>query len=103
MTGTDDGDHGRGPDTAGPGTARPGTARPGAIGPGAVGPSAAGPVAPRPWLERIGLAAIAIVMGALFVLVALAAALGGEWILATMSGIGAFMTIGVGLATLIRG
>lgn len=63
----------------------------------------AGPGAPRPWLERIGLAAIATVMGALFVLVTVAAAAGGEWILAAMSGIGAFMTIAVGLVTLIRG
>lgn len=93
MTGSDDGDHGAGPDTAGSGTA----------GSGAAGFGAARPGAPRPWLERIGLAAIAIVMGALFVLVALAAAIGGEWILATMSAIGALMTIGVGLVTLIRG
>jgi hypothetical protein len=62
-----------------------------------------GPSAPRPWLERIGLAAIATVMGALFVLVTVAAAAGGEWILAAMSGVGAFMTIAVGLVTLIRG
>ena len=39
------------------------------------------PTAPRPWLERIGLAAIAVVMGALFAVVALAASSGGEWIL----------------------
>lgn len=58
---------------------------------------------PRPWLERIGLAAIAVVMGALFVLVAIAAAAGGEWILAALGAVGAFMTIGVGLATLVRG
>jgi hypothetical protein len=62
-----------------------------------------GPSVPRPWLERIGLAAIATVMGALFVLVTVAAAAGGEWILAAMSGVGAFMTIAVGLVTLIRG
>jgi hypothetical protein len=57
----------------------------------------------RPWLERIGLAAIAAVMGALFTLVAIAAGAGGEWILAAMSAVGAFMTIAVGLATLVRG
>ncbi|HET7703625.1 MAG TPA: hypothetical protein VFK35_09505 [Candidatus Limnocylindrales bacterium] len=68
---------------------------------GPAGPSL--PNAPRPWLERIGLAAIATVMGALFVLVTVAAAAGGEWILAAMSGIGAFMTIAVGLVTLVRG
>jgi hypothetical protein len=61
------------------------------------------PVERRPWLERIGLAAIATVMGALFTLVAIAAGAGGEWILAAMSAVGAFMTIAVGLSTLIRG
>ncbi|MDQ3128080.1 MAG: hypothetical protein M3Q66_06430 [Chloroflexota bacterium] len=58
---------------------------------------------PRPWLERIGLAAIAVVMGGLFSLVAVAAGAGGEWILAAMSAVGALMTIAVGLSTLIRG
>ncbi len=58
---------------------------------------------PRPWLERIGLAAVAVVMGALFAVVALAAGSGGEWILAAMSGVGAVVTILVGLATLVRG
>lgn len=61
------------------------------------------PQVARPWLERIGLAAIAAVMGGLFVLVAIAAAAGGEWVLAAMGAVGAFMTIGVGLATLVRG
>ena len=58
---------------------------------------------PRPWLERIGLAAVAVVMSLLFSFVALAAGSGGEWILAAMSAVGAFMTIAVGLATLLRG
>lgn len=57
----------------------------------------------RPWLERIGLAAIALVMGSLFTLVAVAAGSGGEWILAAMSAVGALMTLAVGLSTLIRG
>jgi hypothetical protein len=61
------------------------------------------PAEPRPWLERIGLAAIAVVMGALFAVVALASASGGEWILAAMSGVGAIMTVAVGLVTLTRG
>ena len=65
--------------------------------------SANGPTEPRPWLERIGLAAIAAVMGTLFALVAVAAGAGGEWILAAMSAVGAFMTVGVGLSTLVRG
>ena len=58
---------------------------------------------PRPWLERIGLALIATVMSLLFAGVAVAAGIGGEWILAAMSAVGAFMTIAVGLATLVRG
>jgi hypothetical protein len=58
---------------------------------------------PRPWLERLGLAVIAAVMGVMFGGVAIAAGIGGEWILAAMSAVGAFMTIAVGLATLIRG
>jgi hypothetical protein len=61
------------------------------------------PSAPRPWLERIGLAAIALVMSALFAVVALAAGSGGEWILAAMSAGGAVVTIAVGLQTLVRG
>ena len=36
----------------------------------------------RPWLERIGLAAIALVMGALLSVMGIAAWMGGEWILA---------------------
>jgi hypothetical protein len=57
----------------------------------------------RPWPERIGLGAVAVVMALLFAGVAVAAGTNGEWILAAMSGIGAFMTAAVGLATLIRG
>lgn len=72
-------------------------------GPAEHEPSTGPRTEPRPWLERIGLAGIALVMGALFILVAIAAALGGEWILAAMGAVGAFMTLGVGLATLIRG
>ncbi len=61
------------------------------------------PVEPRPWLERLGLAAIAVVLGALLALVAVAAGTGGEWILAAMAASGAALTFGVGLQTLIRG
>ena len=61
------------------------------------------PIEPRPWLERIGLAAIAAVMGMLFIGVAFAAWIGGEWILAAMSASGAVLTVGVGLITLVRG
>jgi hypothetical protein len=61
------------------------------------------PVGPRPWLERIGMAAIAAVLGALLIVVAVAAFAGGELILAAMSFSGAVLTVGIGLATLIRG
>ncbi len=66
-------------------------------------PEEADDAGPRPWLERIGLAGIAVVMSALFAVMALAAWAGGEWILAAMSAVGAFVTIAVGLATLVRG
>jgi hypothetical protein len=61
------------------------------------------PVERRPWLERIGLAAIAGVLGALLVVMAVAAAAGGELVLAAMSASGAVLTLGVGLVTLVRG
>ncbi|HEX5823501.1 MAG TPA: hypothetical protein VFY18_03485 [Candidatus Limnocylindrales bacterium] len=61
------------------------------------------PREPRPWLERIGLAAVALVMAALFAVVALAAGVGGEWILAALSAVGAVMTIAVGVITVVRG
>lgn len=57
----------------------------------------------RPWLERIGLATIAIVMGAMLTVMGIVAWAGGEWILAAMSASGAVLTIGVGLVTLVRG
>ncbi len=57
----------------------------------------------RPWLERIGLAAIALVLFGLLSVMAVASWLGGEWILAAMSASGAVLTIGVGLLTLVRG
>jgi hypothetical protein len=58
---------------------------------------------PRPLLERLGLAAIAAVLAALFGGVAVAAWLGGEVFLATMGGIGCLMTAWVGALTLFRG
>jgi hypothetical protein len=66
-------------------------------------PTSGPPAGPRPWLERIGLAAIALVMFALLSVMAVASWIGGEWILAAMSASGAVLTIGVGLVTLIRG
>lgn len=58
---------------------------------------------PRPLIERIGLAAIAAVLAALFGGVAVAAWIGGEVFLATMGGIGCLMTAWVGALTLFRG
>jgi hypothetical protein len=57
----------------------------------------------RPVLERIGLAAVAVVMAVLFGVVAAAAFAGGEYFLAAMGFIGCMMTLAVGGATLLRG
>lgn len=54
-------------------------------------------------LERIGMAAIAAVLAALFGGVGLAAWSGGEPFLAVMGAIGCLMTLWVGAQTLIRG
>ena len=61
------------------------------------------PREPRPLIERIGLAAIALVLGALFGAVAVASWAGGEVFLAAMGAIGCLMTLWVGALTLIRG
>jgi hypothetical protein len=58
---------------------------------------------PRPMIERIGLAAIAAVLAALFGGVAVASWVGGELFLAVMGAIGSLMTLWVGILTLIRG
>lgn len=58
---------------------------------------------PRPLVERIGMAAVALVLAALFGGVALAAFAGGEPFLAVMGGIGCLMTLWVGALTLLRG
>lgn len=58
---------------------------------------------PRPWVERIGLAAVAAILAALFGGVAAAAWLGGELFLAIMGAIGCLMTAWVGALTLFRG
>lgn len=57
----------------------------------------------RPVLERIGLAAIAVVMALLFAGVAVAAFIGGEYFLAAMGAVGCMMTLAVGGSTLLRG
>lgn len=56
----------------------------------------------RPFLERIGLATVALVLGALFAAVAAAAWTGGEIFLAAMGAIGCVMTLWVGGLTLFR-
>ena len=58
---------------------------------------------PRPMIERIGLAAIAVVLAALFGGVGVAAWQGGEPFLAVMGLIGCLMTAWVGALTLFRG
>jgi hypothetical protein len=58
---------------------------------------------PRPWIERIGLAGIALVLASLFGAVAAAAWSGGELFLAVMGGIGCLMTLWVGALTIVRG
>lgn len=69
------------------------------VEPGEPGP----PREPRPLIERVGLAAIALVLAILFGGVAAAAWVGGEPFLAVMAGIGSLMTLWVGGLTLIRG
>jgi fatty acid desaturase len=61
------------------------------------------PREPRPLIERIGLAAIALVLAALFGTVAVASWAGGEIFLTAMGAIGCLMTLWVGVLTLIRG
>ena len=61
------------------------------------------PREPRPLIERIGLAAIALVLATLFGGVAVASWFGGEIFLAAMGAIGCLMTLWVGALTLIRG
>jgi hypothetical protein len=58
---------------------------------------------PRPLVERIGMAAIALVMAALFAVVGVAAFAGGEPFLGMMGVIGTLMVLWVGALTLIRG
>ncbi len=61
------------------------------------------PREPRPLIERLGLAAVALVLAALFGGVAAASWVGDEPFLAVMGGIGSLMTLWVGALTMIRG
>ena len=56
----------------------------------------------RPLVERVGLAAIAAVLAAVFGFVALAAWTSGELFLAVMAGIGALMTVWAAASTVRR-
>jgi hypothetical protein len=58
---------------------------------------------PRPLIERIGMAAIALVLGLLFAVVAIASFAGGEPFLGVMGVIGTLMVFWVGGLTLVRG
>jgi hypothetical protein len=62
------------------------------------------PPAPRrPFIERLGLALIAVVLALLFAGVAVAAWAGGEPFLAAMGAIGCVMTAWAGGLTFLRG
>ena len=58
---------------------------------------------PRPFIERIGLALIALVFAAVFLLVAVASFMGGEPFLGVIGVIGCLMVMWVGGLTLFRG
>jgi hypothetical protein len=57
----------------------------------------------QPLLERLGMAAIALVLALLFGGMAVASWIGGEGFLAIMAGIGALMTAWAGVRTVLRG
>ncbi|HEU0244629.1 MAG TPA: hypothetical protein VFQ75_12045 [Candidatus Limnocylindrales bacterium] len=61
------------------------------------------PAGKRPLVERLGLAVIALVLAALFGVVAVAAFAGGEPFLGVMGAIGTLMVLWVGTLTLFRG
>lgn len=60
------------------------------------------PREPRTWIERIGLAVVALALGLMFGGVGYAAWLGGELFLAVIGAISCLMTLWVGALTLIR-
>lgn len=62
-----------------------------------------GPRAPRPFVERLGMALIALVIAAMFGGMAVASWAGGEGFLAVMAATGALMTAWAGAMTLRRG
>lgn len=66
-------------------------------------PEPAEPARRRPLIERLGMVAIALVLAALFGVVAVASVQGGEPFLGAMGAIGALMTLWVAGLTLVRG
>ncbi len=68
---------------------------------GSAGPDISAP--PRPVIERIGMAAIALVLGTLFAGAAAVSFSSGDPFLGIMATIGTLMTAWVGLRTLVRG
>jgi hypothetical protein len=69
-------------------------------GPGGEGGA---PPEPRPLVERIGLAAVAVVLALLFAFVAVVSWFGGEVFLAFMGALGAGVTVWLAVRTLLRG
>ncbi len=75
------------------------------VAPAATAPAvvAATDLRPRPLIERVGMAAIALVVATMFVIVSAAAFMGGEPFLGIMGAAGVLMVLWVGGLTLIRG
>jgi hypothetical protein len=92
VTGADD--RGTGPDAAGHEPGAGAASRRGRDG------EAAGK---RPLLERLGMAAVALVIALLFGAIALASWAGGEGFLAVMAALGSAMTLWAGALTVRRG
>ena len=65
--------------------------------------AAAPETARRPLLERLGMAAVALVLAIMFGGMAVASWIGGEGFLAIMAGTGALMTAWAGVRTVLRG
>jgi hypothetical protein len=80
----------------------PADAAPADAAPADSAPANVPPAEPRPLIERIGLAAIALLLAVLFGGVSVASWVGGEVFLAVMAGVGCLMTVWVGAITLVR-
>jgi hypothetical protein len=108
ATGVDPGPGGTGPASAtiGDPAANSGIREPGAADEPIAVPDASD-VEPeragRPFIERVGMAAIALVFAVLFGVTAAAAWQFGEPFLAAMAGLGCLMAAWVGVLTLLRG